>query len=67
MATKNDERFEKLKEAFAKDNFIVKNFQEDPAFKNCEYVTAGGYMEFEGKIGILAEHKTAVNIASRGA
>lgn len=65
MTAQNIKRFEKLKQAFAKDNFIIKNFKEDPVFRKCEYVAPGGYLEFEGKIGILAEHKTAINIVSR--
>ncbi|NIM15399.1 MAG: hypothetical protein GTO45_25760 [Candidatus Aminicenantes bacterium] len=59
MASLNDKHFESLKKAFEKDNFIVKNFKEQfPGFK---YVTPKGYMEYEGKAGLLAEHKTAKN------
>jgi len=61
MAHNNDEHFEFLKKAFAKDGFNVINFQGDERLKNLSYVTTKGYMEYEGNIGVLAEHKTAVN------
>lgn len=61
MAGSNDEHFEFLKKAFAKDGFNVISFQENNRLKNLPYVTTKGYMEYEGKIGVLAEHKTAVN------
>ncbi|UCH98574.1 MAG: hypothetical protein JSV88_17470 [Candidatus Aminicenantes bacterium] len=61
MAGENDGHFEFLKKAFSQDGFNVKNFKEDKRLKNLPYVTPKGYMEFEGKIGLLAEHKTSVN------
>ena len=63
--TKNANRYEKLTKAFLRDNFVVKNFKKDPRFAKCEYVTSAGHMEYEGRIGALAEHETAVNIVSR--
>ncbi len=67
MVESNDlnQRFNFLKEAFARDNFNIKDFSKDEKFKNLEYVTQQGYMLYQGKIGILAEHKTAINIVSR--
>jgi hypothetical protein len=61
MARKNDGHLEFLKKAFAKDGFNVISFQGDNRLKSLPYVTDKGYMEYEGKIGVLAEHKTAVN------
>jgi len=56
-----EERFDFLKNAFLKDNFNVKNLKEDERLKNCQYVTPQGFINFQGKIGILAEHITAKN------
>jgi len=59
--TNNTEHFEFLKAAFDKDGFQVKNLKEDEMFDHIKYVKPQGYMEFQGKIGVLAEHKTAKN------
>lgn len=62
---RNDKRFEFLVNAFDKDGYRVKNLKDEPKFKDFQYVTDKGYMEFEGKMGILAESKTAVNTVTK--
>jgi hypothetical protein len=61
LAGQNDNHFEFLKKAFAKDGFTVRNFKEDIRLKHLPYVTPKGYMEYQGKVGILAEHTRAFN------
>ncbi|NIM18317.1 MAG: hypothetical protein GTO45_40575 [Candidatus Aminicenantes bacterium] len=55
------ERFAYVQNAFKKDNFVVKNLNEDDRFKHCQYVTPQGYVEYQGQIGVLGEHAHAKN------
>lgn len=60
-----EERFELLVKAFEKDNFDVKNLKKDPQYAGNPYVSEQGYMIYQGKIGLLAESRDAINVVTK--
>ena len=54
-------RYESLKKAFDSDGFQVVNLKKDDRYKQLDWITPQGYFEYQGKIGLMAVHKTARN------
>ncbi|MGE5341751.1 MAG: hypothetical protein ACM3SY_09755 [Candidatus Omnitrophota bacterium] len=57
--TNLQERFDSLKQAFDSDGFNVRYFNDPQTGEPI------GYKEYQGKIGVLAESKTAINLKSQ--
>ena len=55
----NEKRFQDLKSALNRDGFTVIDFTKDSRYNS--WSQSGGYLEFQGQIGIAAENLNALN------